>query len=112
MSDYQGKTRSGKPIKSYRKRADFILEGQPMGVKVPGPESGDLEKALKVFKRQLKAQGIFEEVRERMVYEKPAAARYKAKNSAIRTQQNQTRKNKALDKGYKTWTAIVDGKAM
>ena len=112
MSDYQGKTRSGKPIKSYRKRADFILEGQPMGVKVPGPESGDLEKALKVFKRQMKTQGIFEEVRERMVYEKPSAARYKAKNSAKRAMQNQTKKDKALDKGYVTWTAIVDGKAM
>ena len=112
MSDYQGKTRSGKPIKSYRKRADFTLEGRPMGVKVPGPESGDLEKALKVFKRQVKTQGIFEEVRERMYYEKPATARYKAKNSAIRTQQNQTRKIKAMDKGYKTWTAIMDGRAM
>jgi small subunit ribosomal protein S21 len=112
MSKYQGKTRSGKPIKSYRKRADFILEGQPMGVNVPSEESGDLEKALKVFKRQLKNQGIFEELRERRYYEKPSAARYKAKNTAIRTQQNQERKNRAMDKRYKTWTAIVDGQAM
>ena len=47
-----------------------------------------------------------------MVYEKPATARYKAKNAAIRTQQNQTKKIKAMDKGYKTWTAIMDGRAM
>ena len=51
---FQGKTRSGKPIKNYRKRVDFVIPGVPSGVKVPGPSYGDLEKALKVFKRQVK----------------------------------------------------------
>ena len=53
---------SGKTIKNYRKRADFILMGRPTGVKVPSESPGDLEKALKVFKRQQKDQGTFDEL--------------------------------------------------
>ena len=45
--DNKGNTRSGKPIRNYRKRADFILEGRPNGVNVPSADKEDLEKALK-----------------------------------------------------------------
>ena len=112
MADYQGKTRSGKTIKNYRKRADFILEGQPNGVRVPSEDRGDLEKALKVFKRQQKDQGIFDELRAKRYYEKPSAARYKAKSEAKRHNDKQTQKNKVLDKQYKSWTVVIDGQAI
>jgi|TARA_B110000908_G_C10253735_1_gene453902 small subunit ribosomal protein S21 len=112
MADYQGKTRSGKTIKNYRKRADFILEGRPNGVKVPSAESHDLEKALKVFKRQQKDQGIFEELRERRYYEKPTAKRYKAKSEAKRHNAKQLQKDKAAEKRQVSWVAMIDGKAI
>ncbi len=111
MAEYQGKTRSGKTIKNYRKRADFILMGQPKGVKVPSEAPGDLEKALKVFKRQQKDQGTFDELRRRRYYDKPSAKKYRLKNEAIRHNAKQVAKQKALDKKYTTWTAIIDGQA-
>ena len=46
---YVPRDRSGRPIKNYRKRSDFIIKGVPNGVKVPGNTPGDLEKALKIF---------------------------------------------------------------
>ena len=46
MKKFQPKTRSGKVIKNYRKRVDFIIPGCPSGVRVPGSSPGDLEKAL------------------------------------------------------------------
>ena len=112
MADYQGKTRSGKTIKNYRKRADFILEGRPNGVRVPSADSHDLEKALKVFKRQQKDQGIFEELRERRYYEKPTAKRYKAKSEAKRHTDKETRKEKASSRKHTSWHVIMDGKAI
>ena len=111
MAEYQGKTRSGKTIKNYRKRADFILVGQPTGVKVPSEHPGDLEKALKVFKRQQKDQGIFDELRERRYYDKPSAKRYRLTNEARRHNAKQVEKQKVADKRNTTWTVILDGQA-
>jgi len=112
MADYNGKTRSGKTIKNYRKRADFILEGRPNGVRVPSAESHDLEKALKVFKRQQKDQGIFDELRAKRYYEKPSSTRYKAKSEAKRHNAKQLIKDKAIEKRQVSWTAVIDGKAI
>ena len=112
MSENNGKTRSGKPIRNYRKRADFILEGRPMGVNVPSADKDDLEKSLKVFKRQMRESGVFELLREKKYYEKPSARKYKAKAEAKRQQANQNRKEKLAEKGYKSWVAIVKGEAI
>lgn len=111
MAEYQGKTRSGKTIKNYRKRADFILVGQPTGVKVPSEHISDLEKALKVLKRQQKDQGVFDEVRAKRYYDKPSAKRYRLKNEAMRNNAKQLIKQRQLDKLHVSWTAIIDGKA-
>jgi len=112
MSKFQGKTRSGKTIKNYRKRADFILEGQPNGVKVPSEDKGDLEKALKVFKRQMKDSGKFETLREKRYYEKPSAKKYKLRSDAKRYAERQARHAAQNDKRYGCWTAIIDGQAL
>jgi len=112
MAKYEGKTRSGKTIKNYRKRADFILEGRPNGVKVPSSDYGDLEKALKVFKRQQKDQGIFDELRERRYYTKPSAAKYKAKAEAKRHNDKKVAKQKVFDKQNPCWLVIENGKAV
>jgi len=111
MADNQGKTRSGKPIRNYRKRADFILEGQPNGVKVPSEDRDDLEKSLKVFKRQMRDSGIFETLREKRYYDKPSAKKYRKNAEAKRHNQNQLKRDANTDKGYKCWVAILDGKA-
>jgi|TARA_B110000908_G_C10099251_1_gene377781 small subunit ribosomal protein S21 len=110
--DNKGNTRSGKPIRNYRKRADFILEGRPNGVKVPSADKDDLEKALKVFKRQMRESGIFEELREKRYYDKPSAKRYKAKSEAKRHQAHLNKRAKQEDKGYKCWVAVLDGHAI
>ena len=47
MAKFTPKDRSGKPIKNYKKRHEFIVPGAPNAVRVPGNTSGDLEKALK-----------------------------------------------------------------
>lgn len=111
MAKYEGKTRSGKTIKNYRKRADFILEGQPNGVKVPSSDAGDLEKALKVFKRQQKDQGIFDELRERRYYTKPSQARYVKMKEARRHNAKKVAKQKAFEKKHPCWMVIENGKA-
>jgi ribosomal protein S21 len=108
---FQGKTRSGKPIKNYRKRVDFVLPGVPSGVKVPGPTSGDLEKALKVFKRQMKDNEKLDEYRARREYTKPAAKKRKKMDDAIRAEKRRVRLQKAWDKKKVCWTMIIDGKA-
>ena len=108
----QGNTRSGKPIRNYRKRADFILEGRPNGVKVPSADRDDLEKALKVFKRQVRESGMVETLRENRYYDKPSAKKYRAKSEAKRRQAYLNKSAKEDDKGYKCWVAIVNGVAI
>ena len=108
---FQGKTRSGKPIKNYRKRVDFVIPGVPSGVKVPGPSYGDLEKALKVFKRQMKDSEKLDELRSRREYVKPSAKRRKKMDDAIRAEKRAVRLKKAWDKKKVCWTMIVNGKA-
>jgi small subunit ribosomal protein S21 len=112
MSDQKGRTRSGKPIRNYRKRADFILEGRPNGVNVPSEDKDDLEKSLKVFKRQMRESGIFETLREKKYYEKPSARKYRAKAEAVRYAKNQLKKERAEEKAYGCWTAIIKDQAV
>ena len=110
MAKFQPRDRSGKPIRNYRKRHEFIMPGCPSGVKVPGKSSDDLEKALKIFKRQLKDHGTMEEVRDRREYIKPSKTNMIKKEKAIRAQAKYTRWEKHRDKNH-IWTAIVNGKA-
>ncbi len=91
MGKFIPKDRSGKPIKNYRKRHEFIIPGVPSGVKVPGTSAGDVEKALKIFKRQMKDSGTLEELRDR---------RYFIKESKKRVHQTFKDKNEEDGKGY------------
>ncbi len=109
MAKFTPRDRSGKPIKNYRKRHDFIIPGIPSGVKVPGTTTGDLEKSLKILKRQVKDIGVFEELRDRREFEKKSAKKRKQMNRAIRSQQKMRRMEKMNEK--ECWTFIIDGKA-
>lgn len=112
MAKFQGKTRSGKTIKNYRKRSDFILEGQPFGVKVPGDSIEDLDKSLKVFKRQMKDSGRLDELRVRREYIKPSRKFYENRLRAKRKNERAAENQKRMDKEYQSWMIIgEDGKA-
>ena len=111
MGKFIPKDRSGKPIQNYRKRHEFIMPGVPSGVKVPGTSPGDVEKALKIFKRQMKDTGTLEELRDRRYYEKPSKLKTIKLEKAIRAQSKEERRKKRIDKRY-IWTAIIDGKAV
>mgnify|MGYP001436853837 CR=1 FL=1 len=110
MAKFVPKDRSGKPIKNYRKRHEFIIPGCPSGVKVPGPSTGDVEKALKIFKRQMKDHGTLEELRDRQHFVKPSKAKTIKMEAAVRAQKKNDKWRKFNDKNY-IWTAIMDGKA-
>lgn len=102
--------RSGRPIKNYRKRSDFIIPGVPGGVRVPGPTSGDLEKALKIFKRQLKDSEKLDEFKERRYFEGKSAKRVKMMDYAKAMQKRDTARRLRWDRNH-IWTCIRDGKA-
>ena len=89
---YIPKDRSGRPIKNYRKRSDFIIKGIPNGVKVPGPSHGDLEKALKIFKRQQKDAGTIDELKDRQYFVKPSYKRMKKMEKAKALQRRETKR--------------------
>jgi len=110
MAKFTPRDRSGRPIKNYRKRHEFIIPGCPTGVKVPGNSPGDVEKALKIFKRQQKDVGTLQELRDRRYFEKKSSKRVKQMEKAVRAQQKEDRWRKAQDKNY-IWTAIIDGQA-
>ena len=50
---------------------------------------GNVEKALRKFKKKIQESGKLEELREREQYEKPTTARRIAKNKAVRRYQKQ-----------------------
>ena len=110
MAKFVPRDRSGKPIKNYRKRHEFIIPGCPSGVKVPGPSAGDVEKALKIFKRQMKDSGTLEELRDRRHFVKPSKAKTIQMEKAVRAQYKESKRLKWQDKNY-IWTAMIDGKA-
>ena len=56
--------------------------------------NGDINKALKKFKRACFDSGHLQELRERQTYTKPKTARRKQKLDAIRRQELQTLKEK------------------
>jgi len=66
-------------------------ENTVLEVKVYG---NDVEKALKVLKRNLSKEGFFRELRERKHYEKPSVKR-KRKQTAARRKKQQLERRKA-----------------
>ena len=102
--------RSGKPIKNYRKRSDFIVPGMPGAVRVPGPTYGDLEKALKIFKRQIKDSGKLDEFKDRQYFEGKSQKRVKMMDYAKAMQKKDTKRRIWHDKNT-IWMIIRDGKA-
>lgn len=71
-----------KPYKKV-KREDMDIPGCATGVKVV---NGNIELALKVFKRKLKESGKLEELKDRKEYTKPTTKRRKQKKDAIRAE--------------------------
>ncbi|MCX8043895.1 MAG: 30S ribosomal protein S21 [Desulfobacterota bacterium] len=64
-----------------------------MEVKVYG---NDVEKALKVLKRNLSKEGFFRELRERKHYEKPSVKRKKKQTAARKARQRMERRKAGL----------------
>jgi small subunit ribosomal protein S21 len=52
-------------------------------------KDGNVEKALRKFKKKIQDSGKLEELREREQYEKPTTTRRIAKNKAVRRHQKQ-----------------------
>tara|TARA_B100000131_G_scaffold279996_1_gene285538 strand:+ start:113 stop:382 length:270 start_codon:yes stop_codon:yes gene_type:complete len=59
--------------------------------------NGDIQKALKVFKRRVSDSGHLYEVRKRQEYTKPTTVRRKQKQQAIRANQRQVILDKIAD---------------
>jgi len=59
---------------------------------------GDLNRALKIFKKKVNEYGILQEYKERQEYTKPSAKKREAKKRAIRNQYIETLKNKPSNK--------------
>ena len=70
--------------KKYKKREEQFLYGHAMGVKVL---NGNIEAALRKWKRMMKESGIIDDLKARREYTKPAAARRKKRDDAIRSNQ-------------------------
>ena len=71
--------------KRYRKD-DFIIPGCGTGVKVPDGSSYALEKALRVYKRNMKEFGTLAEFKERRYHAKPSHVKRVKMKDAIRRQ--------------------------
>ena len=74
--------RRKKPYKKIR-REDMEIPGCATGVKVV---NGNIELALKAWKRKVKDSGKIEELKNRKEYIKPSAVKRKQKQQAIRSE--------------------------
>ncbi|WP_315923275.1 30S ribosomal protein S21 [Mesorhizobium sp. SP-1A] len=66
-----------------------------MEVKV---RDNQVDKALRVLKRKLQAEGIFREMRQREFYESPSEKRRREKNEATRRYQRERRRQAEADR--------------
>lgn len=71
-----------KPYKKV-KREDMDIPGCATGVKVV---NGNIELALKIFKRKVKDSGKLEELKARKEYIKPSAVKRKKMQQAVRAE--------------------------
>ena len=61
-------------------------------------KDGNVEKALRKFKKKIQESGKLEELREREQYEKPTTTRRLAKNKAVRRYQKQVESDEIAGK--------------
>jgi small subunit ribosomal protein S21 len=61
-------------------------------------KDGNVEKALRKFKKKIQEAGKLEELRERESYEKPTTTRRLAKNKAVRRYQKQVESDELAGK--------------
>lgn len=66
-----------------------------MEVKV---RDNQVEKALRILKRKLQAEGIFRELRQREFYEKGSEKRRREKNEAVRRYRKEVRKQEERER--------------
>ena len=88
-------------------REDFQVPGCPRAVKVP---DGNIEQALRRFKKMMKQTDVISELKERREYVKPSKKRYVERKRAAGIQSKRTKRAKAFEK-KQVWTAIIDGRA-
>lgn len=69
--------------KKFKKREEQFLYGHAMGVKVI---NGNIEAALRKWKRMMKESGIIDDLKARREYTKPTAVRRKKRDDAIRSE--------------------------
>lgn len=67
------------------KQLQSVLPGSGLGVKVIRSKDGrsELEKSLKVWKRQLKASGKMQRLKDNMTYTKPTTVRREQKKRKL-----------------------------
>ena len=63
-------------------------------------KDGNIEKALRKFKKKIMEQGLLQELRERETYEKPTSVRKRKKASAKNRWQKQLRSQQLPKKLY------------
>lgn len=68
-----------------------------MEVKV---RDNQVDKALRVLKRKLQAEGIFREMRQREFYESPSEKKRREKNEATRRYQRERRRQAEADRRF------------
>ena len=73
------------------RRDDMEVMGNPLAVKVV---NGQIEPALKLWKRKMKDSGKLDEVKDRREFIKPSAVKRRKREEAIRTQWHKTQEDK------------------
>ncbi len=72
-------------------KSDWQLPGIKVEVR-----NGDVNKALRIFKKKVQQEGIIQEVRDRQAYVKPSAKRAKAKAAGRARWLKEQRKKKDI----------------
>ena len=81
----------------YNKKREFNNE-RPQGM-VVHVRDGNVEKAIRVLKKKMIKNGVFQELRERQYYESKGTKRRKSKDAAIRRYKRKMEKQK-IELGY------------
>lgn len=77
--------------KQRAKKHEMIIVGRPNSVKVV---NGDINSALKLWKRELKESGKLELLKEKKEYVKPSVLKRKKRTDAEYSQYLETKRNK------------------
>jgi len=88
-------------------RADFQIPGVPKGIKVP---DGNIEQALKRFKKMMKQTDVLGELKERRRYTKPSKLKYEARKRTKAIQSKTTIRDIKRE-SKQVWVAVINGKA-